>query len=109
MFFAALISLSCVVLHLGQFHLRTDSGSVSIIKLQNEQVLELGKNLPISMTFPPFHSCLYFICLKNSLNETSPNDLERCLFCIIPFTFKFSTAIVAWFLLTILCMFSVST
>ena len=54
MFFAALISLSCVVLHLGQFHLRTDNGSVSIIKLQNEQVLELGKNLLISMTFPPF-------------------------------------------------------
>src|SRR3990167_10642567 len=91
----ALISRSCLVLHFPQVHLRTDIGSVSTIKLHTEHVFDEGKKRPIWTTDPPFHSCLYFICLTSSPHPASPILRERRLFFIILATAKSSKAIIA--------------
>ena len=91
MFFAALISRSCAVLHSGQTHSLTLKSKRESVYPQHEQRLELGKNWSILTNFRPAQSALYSSCVTNLPQLASAMCLLNLGFLIMFFTRNDST------------------
>ena len=89
MFFAALISLSCLVLHTGHSHWRilSDHGFMwywswlLYMYPQQEHLLLDGLHFPIAITVRPCHADLYWMVVRSVPNAASVNaKLNRLFF-----------------------------
>ena len=100
MFFAALISLSCLVLHTGHSHWRilSDHGFMwywswlLYMYPQQEHLLLDGLHFPIAITVRPCHADLYWMVVRSVPNAASFNAKLNRLFFSIPEIFNVSTA-----------------
>lgn len=89
-FFAAFISLSCIVPQLAQAHPRFSNFKIWLEAPQAEQVLLLGSNLPICTMFFPLHSALYRSIETKVDHPESEILCARVWFLTIPETLKSS-------------------
>lgn len=96
MFFAALWSRSCSVLHLGQVQWRTDRSNSSNLCPHSEQSLLDGNHRSIETKVRPYQSALYSNWRTNSPQLQSLIDLANLRFLIMFFTLRLST-LITWF------------